>query len=314
MGFEHQTVLLSEAVNALQVAPDGIYVDATFGRGGHSRALLARLGPDGCLLGIDRDPEAVAAGHALAATDRRFAIEHGAFASMSTLVDARGWRGRVDGVLLDLGVSSPQLDDAGRGFSFQKDGPLDMRMNPQEGQSAAGYLAQASAEDMQAVFSELGEERFSRRIAQAIVRARAAGPLVSTRQLAEIIAAAVPTREAGKNPATRVFQALRIHVNRELEQLIEALTQSLSLLAPGGRLVVISFHSLEDRIVKRFMQHHSRGPELPRGMPLPAHASAPALTLVGKPVRASDEEVAANPRSRSAILRVAQRNAEAAHA
>ena len=314
MGFEHQTVLLSEAVDALQVVPSGIYVDATFGRGGHSRAVLARLGPQGCLLGIDRDPEAVAVGHALAAADPRFFIEHGAFASLSSLVDARGWRGRVNGVLMDLGVSSPQLDDAGRGFSFQKDGPLDMRMNPQEGQSAAEYLAQASAEDMQAVFSELGEERFSRRIAQAIVRARAERPLVGTRQLAEVVAAAVPTREAGKNPATRVFQALRIHVNRELEQLVEALTQSLALLAPGGRLVVISFHSLEDRIVKRFMQHHARGPELPRGMPLPADAPAPALTLVGKAVRASEAEVAGNPRARSAIMRVAQRNVEGVHA
>lgn len=311
MGFEHQTVLLSEAVDALQVAPAGIYVDATFGRGGHSRAVLARLGPQGRLLGMDRDPEAVAAGRVLAATDSRFSIVHAAFAALAEAVDERGWRGRVSGVLMDLGVSSPQLDDAGRGFSFQKDGPLDMRMNPQEGQSAADYLAQAGVEEMQKVFSELGEERFSRRIAQAIVRARAENPLVTTRQLAELVASAVPTREAGKNPATRVFQALRIHVNRELEQLVEALTQVITLLAPGGRLVVISFHSLEDRIVKRFMQHHSRGPEFPRGMPLPANLPPPPLEIIGKAIRATDAEVDANPRARSAIMRVAALSARA---
>jgi 16S rRNA (cytosine1402-N4)-methyltransferase len=313
MGFEHQTVLLSEAVDALQVAAAGIYVDATFGRGGHSRALLARLGPEGRLLGIDRDPEAVAAGRELAAGDRRFAIEHGDFASVAALVDARGWRGRVNGVLLDLGVSSPQLDDASRGFSFQKDGPLDMRMNPLAGQSAAEYLAQAGVDELQTVFSELGEERFSRRIAQAIVRARAEQSLTTTLQLAAIVAAAVPTREAGKNPATRVFQALRIHVNRELEQLVEVLTQAVALLAPQGRLAVISFHSLEDRIVKRFMLHHSRGPQLPRGMPLPPNLPPPLLEVIGKALRASDEEVAANPRARSAMLRVAAMNAGGAH-
>lgn len=305
MGFEHQTVLLKEAVDALQVMPAGIYVDATFGRGGHSRALLAQLGPDGRLLAIDRDPEAVAVGNALAASDPRFAIAHGDFAALAALVDARGWRGRVNGLLLDLGVSSPQLDDPARGFSFMREGPLDMRMNPQEGQPASAFLATASVEELQKVFSELGEERFSRRIAQAIVRARAERPLTTTLELAELVAASVPTREAGKNPATRVFQALRIHVNRELEQLVDALTQAIGLLAPQGRLAVISFHSLEDRIVKRFMQHHARGPQLPRGMPLPAHLPPPKLEIIGKAVRASDAEVDTNPRARSAMLRVA---------
>lgn len=313
MAFEHQTVLLAEAVDALQVVPAGIYVDGTFGRGGHSRALLARLGPDGRLLGIDRDPEAVAVGRELAATDARFSIAHGDFAALAAHVDARGWRGKVNGVLLDLGVSSPQLDDAGRGFSFQKDGPLDMRMNPESGESAADYLALAGVEELQTVFSELGEERFSRRIAQAIVRARAEHPLRTTLQLAEVVSAAVPTREAGKHPATRVFQALRIHVNRELEQLIEALTQAIALLAPRGRLAVISFHSLEDRIVKRFMQHHARGPQAPRGMPLPPNQPGPVLTIIGKALRPSDAEVAANPRARSATLRVAEMLAGGAH-
>ncbi len=311
MGFEHQTVLLTEAVNALQVVPTGIYVDATFGRGGHSREILRRLGPEGRLLAIDRDPDAIAAGAALAAADTRFALVQGNFSALASVIDARNWRGRVNGLLLDLGVSSPQLDDPARGFSFMRDGPLDMRMNPHEGMDAATYLAKAGAEELQTVFSELGEERFSRRIAQAIVRARDAHPLTTTRELAELVAASVPTREPGKHPATRVFQALRIHINRELEQLVDALTQALDLLAPNGRLVVISFHSLEDRIVKRFMQYHASGPQLPRGMPLPADMPVPKLALVGKAVRASDVEVAANPRARSAMLRVAERQAVA---
>jgi len=311
VGFEHQTVLLTEAVNALQVVPTGIYVDATFGRGGHSREILRRLGPEGRLLAIDRDPDAIAAGAALAAADTRFALVQGNFSALASVIDARNWRGRVNGLLLDLGVSSPQLDDPARGFSFMRDGPLDMRMNPHEGIDAATYLAKAGAEELQTVFSELGEERFSRRIAQAIVRARDAHPLTTTRELAELVAASVPTREPGKHPATRVFQALRIHINRELEQLVDALTQALDLLAPNGRLVVISFHSLEDRIVKRFMQHHASGPQLPRGMPLPADMPVPKLALVGKAVRASDVEVAANPRARSAMLRVAERQAVA---
>ncbi|MFZ5722350.1 MAG: 16S rRNA (cytosine(1402)-N(4))-methyltransferase RsmH [Pseudomonadota bacterium] len=306
MTYEHRTVLLNEAVDALQVRPDGIYVDGTFGRGGHSREILRRLGAAGRLLAIDRDPEAVAAGERLAHEDGRFVIVHGDFSALSVQVDARGWRGRVNGLLLDLGVSSPQLDDPARGFSFLRDGPLDMRMNPQAGESAAEFLARASAEEMETVFRELGEERFSRRIAQAIVRARATHPLTTTGQLSGIVAAAIPSREAGKNPATRVFQALRIHVNRELEQLADTLAQAIDLLAPGGRLVVISFHSLEDRIVKRFMQFHERGPELPRGLPLPAGAHASRLRTVGKAVKAGDEEIAANPRARSAVLRVAE--------
>lgn len=302
-----------EAVDALQVRPDGIYVDGTFGRGGHSREILRRLGPDGRLLGIDRDPQAIASGEALAKEDARFAIAHGEFVELSMLVDARGWTGRVNGLLLDLGVSSPQLDDPARGFSFMREGPLDMRMNPQAGESAADFLAKASAEDLEAVFRDLGEERFSRRIAQAIVRARSNRPLQTTTELAELVAASVPAREAGKNPATRVFQALRIYVNRELEQVADVLAQVLAVLAPGGRLAVISFHSLEDRIVKRYVQYHERGPEVPRGMPMLPQAFAPQLRAVGKMIKASDAEVDQNPRARSAVLRVAERLGEVAH-
>lgn len=312
MAFEHRTVLLHEAVDALQIDPAGIYVDATFGRGGHSREILRRLGPAGQLLAIDRDPEAVAAGTELAAADVRFAIVQSDFAGLTAILEGRRWRGRVNGLLLDLGVSSPQLDDPERGFSFMRDGPLDMRMDPQVGQSAEEYLAKASAEELQTVFSTLGEERFSRRIAQAIVRARADQRLSTTHELAALVVASVPAREPGKHPATRIFQALRIHVNRELEQLVNALEQALVLLAPGGRLAVISFHSLEDRIVKRFMLHHSRGPDLPRGMPLSPDAPQPPLIVVGKPARASDQEVQDNPRARSAMLRVAQLRTEVA--
>jgi len=311
--YEHRTVLLSEAVDALQVRPDGIYVDATFGRGGHSREILRRLGPQGRLLGIDRDPEAIASGELLAKEDARFAVAHGEFVALSAQVDARGWRGRVNGLLVDLGVSSPQLDDPARGFSFMREGPLDMRMNPQAGESAAEFLAKAGAEELEKVFSELGEERFSRRIAQAIVRARASRPLQTTTELAELVAASIPKRELGKNPATRVFQALRIHVNRELDQVADLLAQVPDVLAPGGRLAVISFHSLEDRIVKRFIQYHERGPEIPRGMPMPAQAYVPRLRAVGKAIKPSDAEVDANPRARSAILRVAEMAGGVAH-
>ncbi|MFZ5757830.1 MAG: 16S rRNA (cytosine(1402)-N(4))-methyltransferase RsmH [Pseudomonadota bacterium] len=306
MTLEHRTVLLREAVDALQVRPDGIYVDGTFGRGGHSREILRRLGVQGHLLGIDRDPQAIAAGEALAREDARFAVAHGDFVALSALVDARGWRGRVNGLLLDLGVSSPQLDDPARGFSFLRDGPLDMRMNPQAGESAADFLAQASVEELETVFRELGEERFSRRIAQAVVRARAERPLQTTTELAALVAASVPTREAGKNPATRVFQALRIHVNHELDQVADVLPQALDVLAPGGRLAVISFHSLEDRIVKRFIRFHERGPEVPRGMPLPADAFVPRLRAVGKAIMPGADEIAGNPRARSAVLRIAE--------
>ncbi len=313
MLYEHRTVLLQEAVDALQVRPDGIYVDATFGRGGHSREILRRLGPTGRLLGIDRDPQAVAAGDMLANEDVRFAMAHGEFVTLSTQVDARGWRGRVNGLLLDLGVSSPQLDDPARGFSFLREGPLDMRMNPQAGESAADFLARASVEELETVFRDLGEERFSRRIAQAIVRARDSRPLKTTAQLAELVAANVPKHEAGKNPATRVFQALRIHVNGELSQVADVLAQVPTVLAPGARLAVISFHSLEDRIVKRFIQFHERGPEIPRGLPLLATAFVPVLRAMGKPIKPSEAELDTNPRARSAILRVAEMASEVAH-
>ena len=305
MTYEHRTVLLTEAVDALQIQPAGIYVDGTFGRGGHSREILRRLGPEGRLLGIDRDPEAVAAGEELAQQDARFAIAHGDFVALAAPVAARGWQGRVNGLLLDLGVSSPQLDDPARGFSFMRAGPLDMRMNPRAGESAAEFLARASMEELETVFRELGEERFSRRIAQTIVRVRGQHPLQTTTALAELVASCIPAREAGKNPATRVFQALRIHINGELQQLADLLPQVLDLLAPGGRLAVISFHSLEDRIVKRFIQFHARGPELPRGMPVLPPAFAPRLLPVGKAIKAGDAEINLNPRARSAVLRVA---------
>lgn len=314
MELEHQTVLLREAVDALQVMPSGLYVDATFGRGGHSREILRRLGPEGRLLAIDRDPEAAAAGALLAKEDARFTMQHAAFSALASVVAAHGWRNRVNGVLMDIGVSSPQLDDPARGFSFMREGPLDMRMNPREGQPAAEYIASASAEELQTVFSELGEERYSRRIAQAIVRARVVQPLTTTRELADLIVAAVPSRDPGRHPATRVFQALRIHVNRELEQLVDALTQALDLLAPGGRIAVITFHSLEDRIVKRFFNHHARGPDLPRHMPIPTGTAVPRIAWVGKALRPADAEVALNPRARSATLRVAAVGAGAADA
>lgn len=305
MGFEHQTVLLKEAVDALQVRPAGRYVDGTFGRGGHSREILGRLDPEGRLLVLDRDPEAMEAARDLARDDARISVEHMAFDRLGEAVDARGWRHGVDGLLLDLGVSSPQLDDASRGFSFMRDGPLDMRMNPAEGQSAAEYLSKAEASEMQAVFGELGEERHAGRIARAIVRERSRGAITTTAQLAELVASVVPSREKGKHPATRVFQALRIHVNRELEQLVSVLRQAIELMAPGGRIVVITFHSLEDRIVKRFFNLHLRGPEMPRHLPVPVDAPPPRLAWAGKPVRAGEAEVARNPRARSATLRVA---------
>lgn len=305
MGFEHQTVLLKEAVDALQVRPEGHYVDGTFGRGGHSREILRRLAPEGRLLVLDRDPEAVDEARGLAREDARLEVEQMPFDRLSEAIDSRGWRRHVDGLLLDLGVSSPQLDDAARGFSFMRDGPLDMRMNPHEGQSAAEYLARADAAELQTVFSELGEERHAGRIARAIVRERADRPITTTRQLAELIGAVVPSREPGKHPATRVFQALRIHINRELDQLVSVLKQALELMAPGGRIVVITFHSLEDRIVKRFFNYHLRGPETPRHLPVPTGMPEPRLAWAARPVRAGEAEVANNPRSRSATLRVA---------
>jgi 16S rRNA (cytosine1402-N4)-methyltransferase len=300
----HRTVLLAEAVEALAVKPDGVYVDATFGRGGHSRALLARLGPAGRVIALDRDPAAVQA--AAAIEDARFAIRHARFAQLTEVLDGLGVK-QVDGVLFDLGVSSPQIDEAERGFSFRADAPLDMRMDPGRGEPAAEWLARATEAEIKGVIKNYGEERFAGPIAKAIVAARTREQLVRTVQLARIVAAAVRTREVGQDPATRTFQALRIHVNQELEELQVALPQALDRLAPGGRLAVISFHSLEDRIVKRFLQSQVR-PEVPERLPLRAtEMPQPRLKLVGKPVRPTAAEVNANPRARSALLRVAEK-------
>jgi 16S rRNA (cytosine1402-N4)-methyltransferase len=301
---EHRTVLLAEAVEALAVKPDGVYVDATFGRGGHSRSILGRLGPAGRLIALDRDPAAVAAGRGIA--DARFAIRHARFARLAAVLSEEGV-GMVNGVLFDLGVASPQVDEAERGFSFRADAPLDMRMDPSGGEPAADWLARASEAEIRGVIKNYGEERFAGPIAKAIVAARTRQRIDRTAQLARIVAAAVRTREVGQDPATRTFQALRIHVNQELEELSLALPQTLERLAPGGRLAVISFHSLEDRIVRRFLRSHAH-PEVPERLPLKAtEMPQPRLRLVGKPVRPSSEEVSVNPRARSAIMRVAEK-------
>ncbi|HEX9627148.1 MAG TPA: 16S rRNA (cytosine(1402)-N(4))-methyltransferase RsmH [Acidiferrobacterales bacterium] len=302
----HRPVLLEEAVEALNVQESGRYVDATFGRGGHSGAILARLGPDGRLLSIDRDPEAVASARARFGADPRFDIVRGRFSMLSSILGDRGWAGRVDGVLLDLGVSSPQLDAAARGFSLRADGPLDMRMDPDAGESAADWLNRAAEDEIARVLRDYGEERYARRIARAICRVRAETPIATTRQLAELIARTVPTREPGQHPATRSFQALRIQVNGELDELRAVLPQALDALAPGGRLAVISFHSLEDRIVKRTLRAAARGDDYPPDLPVTADALHPRARLVGKARRASEAEVARNPRARSAVLRVAE--------
>jgi 16S rRNA (cytosine1402-N4)-methyltransferase len=306
--LQHRTVLLEEAVEALVTRPDGVYVDGTFGRGGHSRAVLGKLGEAGRLIAFDKDPLAIATAQKIA--DPRFGIVHESFASLRDAIAERGVE-RVSGVLLDLGVSSPQVDDPERGFSFRADGPLDMRMDPTRGESAADWLAWATVQELTEVIRDYGEERFAFQIAKALVARRAEsdrlGPLVSTGELAQIVANVVKTREKGKDPATRTFQAIRIHVNQELAELQVVLEAALSLLEQGGRLVVISFHSLEDRIVKRFMQAHASAPAVDRRLPIRAvDLPSPPLRIIGR-VFASDEEVAANPRARSAVMRVAER-------
>jgi 16S rRNA (cytosine1402-N4)-methyltransferase len=306
-GPEHETVLREEAVTALLTDPDGVYVDGTFGRGGHSRHLLERLGPQARLIGIDKDPQAVAAGRELAAADQRFAMLQGSFAEMAELLHAQGIDTPLAGVLLDLGVSSPQLDQAERGFSFLKDGALDMRMNPAQGLSAAQWLAQASEQDIAWVLKTYGEERFARRIARALVAARQSAAIATTLQLARIVAEANPAWEKGRNPATRTFQAIRIYINNELEDLARLLEQVLDLMAVGAHLVVISFHSLEDRLVKRFMKQAARGDDVPSYIPITAAQTKVRLRVVGGAVQASEREVAANPRARSAVLRAAEK-------
>ena len=304
--FSHVTVMLQEAVDALAIKPEGIYVDGTFGRGGHSRLILSRLGPNGRLLAIDRDPLAIAEAQTI--EDPRFEMIPGAFSGLATYLRERELVGKIDGLLLDLGVSSPQLDDAERGFSFQKDGPLDMRMDPTSGISAAEWLAKAEADDIAWVLKEFGEERFAKKIGRAIVHDRVEKPFIRTRQLAELIARLIPTKEK-KHPATRSFQAIRIYINSELEEVERAMEGALEVLAPAGRLAIISFHSLEDRLVKQFIRKQAKGPEVPRGLPLTEAQLAVGRTLksIGKAMKPSDGEIEANPRSRSAVLRVAER-------
>lgn len=292
-------------MEALRIRPEGIYVDATFGRGGHSRAILQRLGRSGRLIAIDRDPQAVE--HAAQMADPRFAMVHAGFGELRNVLQRQGAQ-RVNGVLFDLGVSSPQIDEAERGFSFRSDGPLDMRMDTSRGLTAAQWIERASEREIGEVIKRYGEERFAKQIARAIVAARSLGPVNRTRQLAKIVAEAIPTREPHQDPATRTFQALRIHINKELEELEIALPQGVEALDTGGRLVVISFHSLEDRIVKNFMRDQARPDSLPARLPLRAdQLPRPKLKLVGKPVYPSDAEVASNPRARSAVMRVAER-------
>ena len=298
----HRPVLLSEAVEALAIRPDGTYLDGTFGRGGHSRAILERLGPSGRLIALDRDPQAEQAARSI--SDSRFSFVRSRFGNLGAALQGMPL---AHGMLFDLGVSSPQIDDPARGFSFRADGPLDMRMDPDSGTSAAEWLASAEEQQIREVIRDYGEERFAKQIAAAIVAARSGEPLLRTRQLADLVGKAVRTREPGQDPATRTFQALRIHVNRELEEVSLMLPQALARLAPGGRLAVISFHSLEDRIVKRFMQAAAR-PEVPRRLPLRAsEMPQPSLILVGRASKASEKEIRENPRARSAILRVAER-------
>jgi 16S rRNA (cytosine1402-N4)-methyltransferase len=302
-GLDHAPVLRDAAIESLGIRPDGFYVDATYGRGGHAGEILGRLGDEGKLLAIDRDPEAEAAAALLFSGDARARFVRASFSDLSRHVAPAS----ADGILFDLGVSSPQLDDARRGFSFMRDGPLDMRMDPESGESAASFLARADEREIATVISRFGEERHAKRIARAIVAARTAGPVETTGRLAGIVAAAVPGREPGRHPATRTFQALRIHVNDELGELERALPQAVAALRPGGRLVVISFHSLEDRIVKRFMRAASREDPAFAGLPQLPPAARPRLKPVGRATVAGESEVARNPRARSAVMRVAER-------
>jgi 16S rRNA (cytosine1402-N4)-methyltransferase len=305
--LNHVTVLLQEAVDALISNPDGFYIDGTFGRGGHSALVLQHLSPQGRLLAIDKDLAAIATAKEKFSTDSRFEIAHDSFASLKALVTERGLLGKVQGVLLDLGVSSPQLDEAERGFSFMQDGPLDMRMDQTRSPSAAEWVNSASEDEIIWVLREYGEERFAKRMARALIAERQKTPFTRTGHLAEVIKAANPAWEKGKHPATRAFQAIRIQVNRELEDLESVLTQALEVLAPGGRLVVISFHSLEDRLVKRFIRQQEQGDPVPKGVPLREEQLHKTMRSLAKAVKASDLEVNENVRSRSAVMRVAEK-------
>lgn len=305
----HLPVLYSEALRELTIKPSGIYIDCTFGRGGHSKGLLQQLGPEGKLLALDRDLDAINSDTAQELfKDPRFELEHCCFSRLQNVVEKRGWMGKVDGILMDFGVSSPQLDNAERGFSFMQDGPLDMRMDCSSGLSAAEWLASVSEQGLVRVLYDYGEERFARRIAAAIVAQRLEAPLVTTKQFVDLLVAVIPFREKHKHPATRSFQAVRIAVNHELDEISAVLGQAVNVLASGGRLVVISFHSLEDRIVKRFIRDESRGKYNPVKLPMQADELA-AIRLIkcGKAIKAEAEELARNTRARSAIMRVAER-------
>lgn len=306
----HVTVLLHEAVDALAIKPNGTYVDATFGRGGHSREILSHLGENGRLIAIDRDPQAIETANQI--EDPRFEIQHGPFSHLRTYLEQRGLIGQVDGILFDLGVSSPQLDQADRGFSFMRDGPLDMRMDPTSGRSAAQWLAEADVEEISWVLKEFGEERFAWKIANAIVQDRDETPFTRTTQLAELISRVSPSRDRKKHPATRSFQAIRIYINSELEEIHQAFDGALHALALGGRLSVISFHSLEDRITKQFIRHHSKGVQPPRGLPLTEEQMKQncPLKAIGKAIKPSKTEIEMNPRARSSVLRIAEKQGE----
>lgn len=308
MELGHSAVLLEEAVDGLHIMSGGIYVDLTFGRGGHSAAILRKLGPEGRLMAMDRDSVAIEEAKTRPLfQDPRFSIEHAPFSCLAEKIESYGWRGRVNGVLMDLGVSSPQLDDASRGFSFMRDGPLDMRMDPSAGMSAAEWINGAKVEELSTVFKELGEERFHWRIAKAIVLDRQTQPFTTTLQLANLISRICPSKEKHKHPATRVFQAIRIHINRELEELKQVLNQSLDVLQVGGRICAISFHSLEDRIVKQFIRKEAEEDPYPIGLPIQASEIQHRLKKVGRLVRPGEAEMQINPRARSARMRIAEK-------
>lgn len=304
---EHDSVLLNEAVEALVIDPNGIYIDCTFGRGGHSRAILSHLSDEGRLIGFDKDLQAIAVGEQLQQEDQRFSIVHESFSLLEQEVSKRGWVGEVTGVLMDLGVSSPQLDQAERGFSFMQDGPLDMRMDTTRGQTAAQWVANTDEEDMVWTFKTYGEERYAKRIARAIVEKRAKTSITRTKELADIISEAHPRWEKHKHPATRCFQAIRIAVNRELDDLKDTLEQALNVLKVGGRLVAISFHSLEDRIVKQFIRKQEKGQDFPPGLPITEDMINRRMKKIGKFTKAGESELERNIRARSAVMRVAEK-------
>lgn len=304
--YKHTPVLLNETIHGLNIRQDGLYIDCTFGRGGHTREILGSLGKAGRLLAFDKDPDAINSVDQSLRDDSRFTLIHCSYISLQETMKELELTKKIDGVLLDLGVSSPQLDDAARGFSFMRDGELDMRMDNSTGKTAAEWLSQAKADDIAQVLYEYGEERYSRRIARKIVEQREVEPITTTKQLADLVAQTIPNKEKEKHPATRTFQGIRIFINQELEELSQVMEQAVNVLAENGRLLVISFHSLEDRLVKRFMRQQSRGDDVPREVPVTHDAFKAKLKVIGKPIRANDEEIAMNPRARSAVLRVAE--------